>query len=263
MIPEFNFFLERFNAYVNSTGKHDDFVQEHLDLKVQHTFRVVNNIRKISVESGLSEEQIKLAELIALVHDIGRFEQFIKYQTFDDRVSVNHAELGIQIMDKIQLLKELAESDRKIIYGAVINHNVQKLNPSHDNQILHYARLIRDADKTDIWYILTLRDVVNVILEKSNEPDSYKVPQYISDSFRKGEIVPDAVTMNDYRLLRLSWIYDMNFPATFSLILRRGYLPQILAKIPDSSEKQEIADIIGNYMNSRAVMHYDASHLSI
>ena len=70
--------------------------------------------------------------------------------------------------------------------------------------------------------------------------------------FRNGQIVPSAVSMNDYRLLRLSWIYDMNFPATFALILKHDYLPKILAKIPPSNEKDEIAGIILEYVTRRS-----------
>jgi hypothetical protein len=210
----------------------------------------------------LPDDQTELAKLIALVHDIGRFEQFIKYRTFDDSKSINHAELGVHILQKTGFLNELLAHDQKIVYGAIMNHNVSKLDPALDVKILHYARLIRDADKVDIWYILTLRDVVNVILEKSSDDESYAVPHYITDSYRNGKTVPYATSMNDYRLLRLSWIYDMNFPATYSLIQKRGYIPKILAKIPPSEEKQEIAEIIFQYVNEKAEMQTDASRLS-
>jgi hypothetical protein len=60
--------------------------------------------------------------------------------------------------------------------------------------------------------------------------------------------------MNDYRLLRLSWIYDMNFPPTFGLIIKRDYATKILAKIPPSLKKDEIANIIHCYIKQNAVL---------
>lgn len=45
------------------------------DLKVIHTYKVVENSNKIATLMNLSEEDIKLAEIIALLHDIGRFEE--------------------------------------------------------------------------------------------------------------------------------------------------------------------------------------------
>jgi putative nucleotidyltransferase with HDIG domain len=259
MIADYTIYVERFRNYVNSTGKHDDFIQEHLDLKVQHTFRVTDNIIRIARESGYREQEVTLAKLIALLHDIGRFEQFIQYKTFDDRQSVNHAEFGVQILQRTGFLDELTDEVKTIIYGAILNHNTSRLDPGLDMEIARYARLIRDADKVDIWYILTLRDVVNVILEKPLLEEAYTVPQHITDSYLNGKVVPHAISMNDYRLLRLSWIYDMNFQATYSLVLKRGYIPKILAKIPNSTAKEKIAEIIYQYVNHKAGMQVDAS----
>ena len=45
------------------------------DLKVIHTYKVVENSNKIATLMNLSEEDIKLAEIIALLLDIGRFEE--------------------------------------------------------------------------------------------------------------------------------------------------------------------------------------------
>ena len=45
------------------------------DLKVIHTYKAVENSNKIATLMNLSEEDIKLAEIIALLHDIGRFEE--------------------------------------------------------------------------------------------------------------------------------------------------------------------------------------------
>lgn len=255
MIHEFDFYEKRFRDYVNSLDNNDPFVQEHLDLKVEHTFRVVRNITEIAGNLGLDKSRIETARLIALVHDIGRFEQFIKYKTFDDSLSVNHAELGVHILMNTGFLNEPDESEWALIKGAVMNHNTARLNPGLDKQVMHFARLIRDADKVDIWYILTQRNVINKILEDRPEEESYDVPEHILESFRKGIGVEYAESINDIRLLRLSWIYDMNFPATFELVLTRGYITAILAKIPPSREKEEIAGIIFDYARERAAAY--------
>ena len=43
---------------------------------------------------------MRIAEAVALLHDVGRFEQYKRYGTFNDRKSVNHAALGVEIMKK-------------------------------------------------------------------------------------------------------------------------------------------------------------------
>ena len=44
-------------------------------LKVIHTYHVADNAREIAKKLNLSKEDIELAELIGLLHDIGRFEE--------------------------------------------------------------------------------------------------------------------------------------------------------------------------------------------
>jgi hypothetical protein len=255
----FAVYNRRFREYLNSLGTHDEFIQEHLDLKTEHTFRVVGNIVQIARHSGLTSNEIQLARIIALVHDIGRFQQFIRYKTFDDRISVNHAELGIQVLRETGFFHDLDEDSCSLVYHAVRNHNVANLDPCLEEKVLYFSKLIRDADKVDIWYILTIRDVVNKILYDNSEEDIYRVPGYILKSYRNGSSVKSATSMNDYRLLRLSWIYDMNFPATFDLVLKRDYISKILTKIPPSSEKDEITGIIYRYVNEKAALHQNAS----
>jgi HD-GYP domain-containing protein (c-di-GMP phosphodiesterase class II) len=92
---DFKKLVARFKAYYESLVVPDQLTQEHIDLKVKHTYHVISNTMYIARKLGLSEPAIQLAKTIALVHDIGRFQQFITFGTFDDRLSVNHADLGV------------------------------------------------------------------------------------------------------------------------------------------------------------------------
>ena len=64
-----------------------------------------------------------LAEAIALLHDIGRFMQYRKYRTFFDRISENHARLGIRELVRTLALSCLESQDRRILTRAVSFHN--------------------------------------------------------------------------------------------------------------------------------------------
>jgi|WetSurSiteA1Bulk_404760.scaffolds.fasta_scaffold03187_5 putative nucleotidyltransferase with HDIG domain len=246
--------LSRFKDYITSLRVPDAFSRRHIDLKVEHTYHVISNIQQIARLTGFSEADIRLAKTIALVHDIGRFQQFITYATFDDAVSINHAELGIKILHESGFFDGMTgHADYPVIIRSVLNHNVAVVNPALDDRTFLFTRLLRDADKLDIWEILTIRNVVNRILEET-EQDAYEVPDEIVTCFRNSLTVPPelAQSMNDYRLLRLSWIYDMNFPATFALIIKREYAARILAKIPPSGKKDTIAGIIRQYIVQHA-----------
>ena len=68
------------------------------------------------------------AWLLGLLHDIGRFEQVKRYNTFNDSQSVDHAELGADILFKEGLIDRfptvsLPEGWPKTAETAIRQHN--------------------------------------------------------------------------------------------------------------------------------------------
>ena len=64
---------------------------------------------------------------MSLIHDIGRFTQFIKYKTYDDLLSENHALLSAKIIEKENILSNYNEEEQKLILKAVSLHNKKDL----------------------------------------------------------------------------------------------------------------------------------------
>ena len=62
---------ETFEQYLNGYDRNNDKVK----LKIVHTYGVVAQSTEIARRMELSEEDRSLARIIALLHDIGRFEQ--------------------------------------------------------------------------------------------------------------------------------------------------------------------------------------------
>ena len=79
-----------FKEYVSNYDINDGKIA----LKYNHILRVAEIAKKIATDLELSEEDILLAELIGIFHDIGRFEQVKRFNTFVDRDSINHGEYG-------------------------------------------------------------------------------------------------------------------------------------------------------------------------
>ena len=88
---------EVFETYLDEYDRND----EKIKLKIVHTYGVVSCARKIGKKMKLGEEQQQLAELIALLHDIGRFEQLrldvYKRQIF---ISVTFEKIFLFLMEK-------------------------------------------------------------------------------------------------------------------------------------------------------------------
>jgi putative nucleotidyltransferase with HDIG domain len=255
---------KRFKQYIQSLPASDEFILQHIQLKISHTYHVVRNSHLIARLSQWAGPDIIMAKTIGLLHDLGRFEQFIEFRTFDDSLSVNHAQLGIEISEKKGFISCISDpSDRNMVTQTILNHNIASILPDTDRRVGVFARLLRDADKLDIWRLLTEMNVVNKILPNKdpmiNEASEYRVPASIVQCFRNRSTVSasEAKTMNDFRLQRLSWIFDMNFRATFVLLRQRNYIEKILSRIPRSPEVDEIACILHAYAEQKLLSQSD------
>ena len=83
-----------FDEYVANYDKDNPKVA----LKIEHTYRVMEASKNVAVSLGLDQDEIDLASLIGLLHDIGRFEQLKRYNCFIDSKTIDHALLGVQIL---------------------------------------------------------------------------------------------------------------------------------------------------------------------
>ena len=149
---ELDFFRKWFFQYINQFSSPDSLVQENLKLKVEHTGRVCKNILLLAKAEKISENECMIAETIALFHDLGRFEQFMKYRTFRDSESENHAVLSVKILSKEKVLSRLSAEEENLILKAIEYHNRMEIpqNIEKYSKLCFFSRLIRDADKIDI-----------------------------------------------------------------------------------------------------------------
>ncbi|HOV27935.1 MAG TPA: HD domain-containing protein [Pseudobacteroides sp.] len=246
-----NFFIN----YVKSFYIEDEETNFNLKLKEEHTMRVCTNITEIGKEIGLDESELILAKTIALFHDIGRFEQFSRYRTFSDARSENHSELGIKLLIEKDVLNELTDYDRNVVIMAIRNHNALKLPDMEDAKALTYAKLIRDADKLDI---------LGILFEYYKSPKHYEHLKVGESSGIRGissNIIEsvlnlkhikfsDVKTSDDMKLLRLSWIYDINYKITLMKVLERGYLDAIFEALPNTDEVTKVRERLLKYISS-------------
>jgi hypothetical protein len=198
-----------------------------------------------------------LAEAIALFHDIGRFPQYARYKTFRDSVSVNHGLLGAQTLLKEGVLHCLPENEQELIIEAVKFHNTFSIPKKAHNDIIFFIKLIRDADKLDIWHVFIeyyeSSDKNTAPAITLGLPD---IPEYSKDilpylSHKRVVSLSRLKTVNDFKILQLSWLFDLNFTPSFQLFSERDYLSRMTAQLPQTEEIQEIARSLENFVNQR------------
>jgi hypothetical protein len=246
-----------FNGYYASFATSEPADQRNYAIKEFHTHEVRRNIVRMGQDLLLSPDDLLLADAIALFHDVGRFPQYRQYKTFDDSVSVNHAALGAEVLIEGKALGLLNADDRDTIVHAIMLHNVFSLPESLDARTQLFARLIRDADKLDI-----LRVALEYYQQDSGSradavalglPDSPGYSAKVLDNLKRGAMArkADLTTLNDFKLLQLSWLYDLNFTSSLRMVLERGYIDKLAALLPRVGEIQEAAALVRAYVEGR------------
>ena len=241
-----------FADYVGTFKKGDPEIQENIELKEDHTSRVCKEILKIGEKLGLNDDELRLAEIIALLHDIGRFEQYSRYKTFMDSKSENHAELGIDILERTGVLKQFNDTIQYLIKRSIKYHNYPSLPVEETETCLFYSKLLRDADKIDIWKVVTdyyhRKDGKRNTALELELPDTRGFSEEVLRGLRNRQAVhmKNVRNLNDFKLLQAGWIFDINFKPSLELVKQRLYLEKIKAALPESQEIDEIFDFINN-----------------
>jgi putative nucleotidyltransferase with HDIG domain len=246
-----------FLSYVRTFECGDPHVQWGITLKKKHSIRVVNEIRGIGQQLNLSEGDLRLAEVVAILHDVGRFEQYARYRTFADAHSVNHAQLGARIIRESGILREWPDSLQELVFYAVLHHSLAQLPSNGAKAPVFFSKLLRDADKLDILklvtrYFLPSRDGRNGGFELTL-PDTSGISEQVHEDLNQQRIVSIEYVrnLNDLILFRLGWVYDINFRPTFLRIKEKGYVEMIRGCLPNSPEIDEIFQAMWSFISKR------------
>ena len=254
---DLNFFRRWFSDYVIDFSSADPLIHDNIEMKIEHTAKVCENILVLAKSENVGKEGCRLAETIALFHDLGRFEQFIRYKTFKDSESENHALLGIKILNRKGILSRLSRNEKSLLLKAVEYHNLKEIPGCtiDSKEVLFYSKLIRDADKIDVLRVISEnydeRGKVRNSAFENYLPDTAGCSEAIITDILNNKMadINDVKNLNDIRLLRLSWVFDINFPATFSLLKRSKYLDTIISSMPEAEEVHIVEKHLEDYLN--------------
>jgi len=218
-----------FKNYVNNYDQNDDRIL----VKIRHTYQVANTAEEIAISLNLNKEDTMLAILIGLLHDIGRFEQERRYQSYTDETTVDHATLGAQILFDDNLIREFIEDKTydTIIRKAIENHNKYKIEEGLNEKELLHAKIIRDADKVDNFYVKTYQKFES-LFNKSYIGDEEISPNVYNDFFdNKCILNNERKTDIDKIISYIAFLFDINFKHSFEIIQENDYITKICARI--------------------------------
>ncbi len=231
-----------------------DLVNSEIERKVGHSYRVAEISGEIARSLNLTDEEIELATLIGLLHDIGRFEQRTRYGTYDDTYSIDHGKLGMEILEKNDYLRNYIKDDKydDIIKTAIYNHNKYEIKEGLDDKTLIFCKIIRDSDKLDIFY-----EAIEMYWK-----DSVKVKEGITEKvlkdfeFGRQILNQDKITQLDKAIAIISFIFDIYYQESFKMIKENDYINKIINKFEieedDVKEQfEEVRSIANNYVEDR------------
>ena len=115
---------EVFEQYLNGYDRKDGKVR----LKITHTYGVVAQSTALAKRMRLGEEDTQLARIIALLHDIGRFEQLRRFDSFLPE-TMDHAAYGVELLFGEGMIRDFLPEDTwdGIIRTAIAKHSDYRL----------------------------------------------------------------------------------------------------------------------------------------
>ena len=237
--------------------KNYDETESNISVKKYHSLRVMENALAIAKDLKLSQEDIELAGLIGLLHDTARFEQWKRFNNFSDKkTGFDHGDEGAKILSENDFLRAYISSSEYdgLIIKAVRNHNKFKIEDGLNERELLHSKIIRDADKLDIF----MESIEKMYLT----PESEKAISIVSDSYYSqfmNEIqikrVPDQTPL-DMIISYVAFIYDINFDYSIREIVKEKYVDRMIdvfdLKLDKAKKQVEEIKIVGNkYLEKR------------
>ena len=228
-------------AYMKSFYTADEVVMEGILIKEKHTGYVTANMVSLARVLKLSAHDRALAEIMGLFHDVGRFRQYSLYKTFNDAQSEDHAGLALEVLAERPFMERLSADDRELVRFAIWNHNKKAIEETSSRRARVFAQMLRDADKLDIYRVLSPYLSASGADKAPNFVQSL-VSQDVSPSFVQALVegrqadYHDIRTHGDRKVVRLLWVYDIYYAWTLRQIRDRGYIDHIIKALPHGRE---------------------------
>lgn len=212
------------------------FIKSNFDLsdkkvshKLNHTFHVVENAKYICNDLKLNNEDKDLAMLIALLHDIGRFDQVKQMNSFrEDIINYNHATLGNKLLFEMGEIRNFVKVDKydEIIKKAIENHSKYSLDNDLSEKELLHCKIIRDADKLDSFRAKSTDDIFTMANITERDIELSKITDKIFNDFINEKTIfsKDRKTGIDMWISYIAFIFGFEFNSSLKKVKEENYI---------------------------------------
>lgn len=211
-----------------------DINDEKISRKLKHTYHVVDNAIYICDDMKLSDEDKELAMLIALLHDIGRFNQAKQMKSFrEDITNYDHATLGVKLLFELGEIRKFIETDKydNIIKKAIENHSKYILDKSDltEKELLH-CKIVRDADKLDSFRAKSVDDIFTMANIHENDIEDSKITEKVYNDFMNEKTIlsKDRKSGIDIWISYIAFVFDLEFSSSLKMVKEKDYINSLL-----------------------------------
>lgn len=245
---------DAFDSYVQGF----DLNNPKIRLKYEHTYHVAENCEEIAEDvfeneaaayahdSRLAGETAEdTAWLIGMLHDIGRFEQLKRYDTFNDRLSIDHAAFGADLLfGEEHLIRNFSDNARlyPLLEEAVRDHSLYRLPEGLDPVTEIFCNIIRDADKIDILRVnFAVPQSEIYSLPEEEIAASTITPEVLKVALTENRAVPRELyrTPADHFVGHICLCYELVFDKSREMAKTQGFLDKLFEYPFTDPEKKE------------------------
>ncbi|MCT4575272.1 MAG: HD domain-containing protein [Alphaproteobacteria bacterium] len=230
-----------------------------VDIKYSHPYRVAKLSEEFADYFNMSKEDADMFYVIALLHDVGRFEQIKVFNSFSDKDTMDHGDLSERVISELDFIKNhFSTEDFDIICKAIKNHNKLTIdNKITDDRTLYFCKMIRDIDKLDIYkvYIEDIYEKGNLdSVEGKGKGNPREVSSDVFQSVLNKEEVPYTLirTQADKLILSLGYIFDINYKYSFEILKKNGYYDKLISVVEEKvNEFDKLKSIYIDFINEK------------
>lgn len=247
---------QAFNEYINL---YENKNQAGYELKVNHTYFVAENSKQIAKSLNLSQEDIELAEVIGLLHDIGRFEELKITKEFNS-VKFNHALHGSKMLFERGMIRNFVQDNQydNIIKKAIENHSKLNIEDGLDERILLHSKIIRDADKLDNFRVKIDEKIEALFPSKIDNIEEIEIST-ISDNVYQAVLNKECVDIHDRKtsldniICVLAFTFDLNYEISYKIMKEKNYINQIIDRFKFTNQvtikkMENIRDVVNQFI---------------
>lgn len=269
-----------------------DSTNPKIKLKIDHTYRVANLCEQIAQSLELSAAEVDLAWLSGMLHDVGRFEQLRRYNTFSDAQSIDHARFAVELLYDEGLIADYVPeiSTTELVAGArtwrsmgganesptaqsedmplsdilqtlriaIGEHSAYRIQKGLDERTRMFCQILRDADKVDIFRVICDTPMEEVYGFQTKDILRSAITPEVMQAFYEHHAVLRKLKKcpADYIVAHGSLTFELVYPESLRIAKEQGYLKQMMSfqsENPDTAEMfEDLRKDLNGYLEERS-----------